>query len=147
MTFCLQTNGQTKRQNNIMEAYPHIFINCEQNNCARFLLIIVFVYNNSQNANTGQMLFELKCGQHCHMFFENEVYSYSKSCSTNKPAKKLQEKILICRQNLLYAPELQEQAHDTNVKSHSYTPGRKIWLNGKYIQTKHNQKLEAKFFI
>ena len=28
----------------------------------------------------------------------------------------------------------------------SYTPGEKVWLNSKYIKTKRNQKLEAKFF-
>ena len=33
-----------------------------------------------------------------------------------------------------------------NVKPKSYPPGDKVWLNNKYIQTKHNQKLEAKFF-
>ena len=32
------------------------------------------------------------------------------------------------------------------MKPQSYILGKKIWLNSKYIKTKQNQKLEAKFF-
>ena len=32
------------------------------------------------------------------------------------------------------------------MKPKSYAPGNKIWLNSKYIKTKWNWKLEAKFF-
>ena len=52
----------------------------------------------------------------------------------------------ICQQNLLHAQELQKRAHDKGVKPQSYAPGEKVWLNSKYIKTKRNQKLEAKFF-
>ena len=52
----------------------------------------------------------------------------------------------ICQQNLLHAQKLQKRVHNKSVKPQSYTPGEKIWLNSKYIETKQNQKLEAKFF-
>ena len=32
------------------------------------------------------------------------------------------------------------------MKPQSYAPGEKVWLNSKYIKTKQNRKLEAKFF-
>ena len=32
------------------------------------------------------------------------------------------------------------------MKPKSYVPGHKVWLNSKYIKTKQNQKLKAKFF-
>ena len=32
------------------------------------------------------------------------------------------------------------------MKPKSYAPGDKVWLNSKYIKTKRNRKLEAKFF-
>ena len=32
------------------------------------------------------------------------------------------------------------------MKPNSYAPGNKFWFNSKYIKTKQNQKLEAKFF-
>ena len=52
----------------------------------------------------------------------------------------------ICQQNLLHTQELQKRAHDKGVKPRSYALGEKVWLNSKYIKTKRNRKLEAKFF-
>ena len=54
--------------------------------------------------------------------------------------------MIVCRENLHHAQELQKQAHNKGVKPWSYAPGKKIWLNSKYIKTKCNRKLEAKFF-
>ena len=54
--------------------------------------------------------------------------------------------MVICRENLYHAQELQKRAHDKGVKPRSYAPGEKVWLNSKYIKTKRNRKLEAKFF-
>ena len=54
--------------------------------------------------------------------------------------------MIVCRQNLHHAQDLQKQAHNKEVKPRSYASGKKIWLNSKYIKTKRNQKLEAKFF-
>ena len=52
----------------------------------------------------------------------------------------------IYQENLHHAQELQNQAHNRGVKPWSYAFGNRLWLNSKYIKTKHNQKLEAKFF-
>ena len=52
----------------------------------------------------------------------------------------------VCQKNIYHAQELQKQAHDKGVKPRSYTPNDKVWLNSKYIKTKHNRKIEAKFF-
>ena len=52
----------------------------------------------------------------------------------------------VCRENLHHAQELQKRAHDKGVKPKSYAPGNKVWLNSKYLKTKQNWKLEAKFF-
>ena len=59
-----QADGQTERQNSRMEAYLRVFMNWEQNNWARLLLITEFAYNNSKNASTGHTLFELDCNYH-----------------------------------------------------------------------------------
>ena len=52
----------------------------------------------------------------------------------------------VCKDNLFYAQKLQKQANKKDVKPKSYAPGDKVWLNSKYIKTKRNRKLEAKFF-
>ena len=54
--------------------------------------------------------------------------------------------MIVCRENLYHAQELQKRAHNKGVKPRSYAPNNKVWLNSKYIKTKQNRKLEAKFF-
>ena len=54
--------------------------------------------------------------------------------------------MIICRENLHNVQNLQKQAHDKSTKARSYAPSNKVWLNSKYIKTKQNRKLEAKFY-
>ena len=54
--------------------------------------------------------------------------------------------MIVCKENLHHAQELQKQANDKSVKPRSYAPSDKVWLNNKYIKTKQNRKLETKFF-
>ena len=105
-----------------------------------------FVYNNTKNANTGHMSFELNCSYHPQDSFKDNINLCSRSCSANKLAKELKELIDICQQNLLHTQELQKRANDKGMKSQNYTLGENFWLNSKYIKTKRNQKLKAKFF-
>ena len=62
ITFYPQTDGQTDRQNSIMEAYLWIFVNFEQNDWARLLPMAEFAYNNAKNPSTGYTSFKLNCG-------------------------------------------------------------------------------------
>ena len=144
--FHPQTNGQIERQNSTMEAYLRAFVNWKQNDWARLLPMAEFAYNNAKNASTGHTPFELNCGFHPRVSFEDDVDPRSRSRSADELAKELRELMNICQQNLLHAQELQKRAHDKGVKPQSYAPGEKVWLNSKYIKTKRNQKLEAKFF-
>ena len=48
--------------------------------------------------------------------------------------------------NLFYTQKLQKRAYNKGVKTRSYNSSNKVWLNSKYIKTKQNRKLEAKFF-
>ena len=80
------------------------------------------------------------------MSYKEDVEPRSKSKSADELSAELREVIIVCKKNLHYAQELQKQAHDKSVKLKSYAPGNKIWLNSKYIKTKQNRKLEAKFF-
>ena len=105
-----------------------------------------FAYNNAKNASTGYTPFELNCGYYLRVSFAKNVDLHSRSRSANKLAKELRGRIKVCYQNLLHAQELQKRAHDKGVKSRSYAPGEKVWLNSKYIKIKRNKKLESKFF-
>ena len=145
-TFHSQTDGQTKRQNSTMEAYLRAFVNFKQNDWAKLLPIAEFAYNNTNNASTGYTPFELNCGYYSWMSYKEEVDPRSKSKSANKLSAELKELMTVCQENLQHAQKLQKQAYNKGVKPRSYAPGDKVLLNSKYIKTKRNWKLEAKFF-
>ena len=105
-----------------------------------------FAYNNAKNANTMHTSFELNSGYHSRMLYEDNIDPRSKSKSADKLQAELRELMIVCCKNLHYAQELHKQAHDKGVKPWSYAPNDKVWLNAKYIKSKRNWKLEAKFF-
>ncbi len=105
-----------------------------------------FAYNNAKNASTGHTLFELNCGYHPRVSFEEDVDPRFKSKSADELSAELRELMTVCQDNLFYAQELQKQANDKGVKPRSYALSDKVWLNSKHIKTKQNRKLEAKFF-
>ncbi len=146
IAFHPYTNGQTKRQNSIMETYLRTFVNQEQDDWAKLLPMAEFAYNNAKNATTGHTPLQLNCGYHPRVSFEEDIDPYSKSHSANKLAEELKELIEVCCQNLLLTQELQKRVHNKEVKSYSYTLGEKVWLNSKYIKIKWNKKLKNKFF-
>ena len=105
-----------------------------------------FAYNNAKNASTGHTPFELNCGFHPRMSYEEDVDPRSQSKSADELSAELRELMIVCQKNLHHAQKLQKRAHDKGVKPWSCAVGEKIWLNSKYIKTKRNRKLEAKFF-
>ncbi len=62
-----------------------------------------FAYNNAKNASTSHIPFELNCGYHPRVSFEEDVDPHSRSRSANKLAKELRELMEVCCQNLLHA--------------------------------------------
>ncbi len=112
----------------------------------RLLPIAEFTYNNTKNANTGYTLFKLNYGFYPQVLFKKDNNSCFRSRLVNKLSDKLRELIEICYQNLFYVQELQKKVHNKEVKSHSYTLSKKVWLNSKYIKTKRINKLGNKFF-
>ena len=144
--FYSQTDGQTKRQNSTIKGYLQAFINFEQNDWAKLLPIAEFAYNNAKNASTGYTPFELNCGYHPRMSYKEDVNSRSQSKSADELLAELRKLMIVCQKNLYHAQKLQKRAHNKGVKPQSYSPSKKVWLNSKYIKTKRNRKLEAKFF-
>ncbi len=104
--FYPQKDGQTERQNSTMEAYLRAFVNWEQDDWARLLPMAEFAYNNAKNTSTGHTPFELNCGYHPKVSFEEDVDPRSRSRSANKLAEKLRELMKVCCQNLHHAQEL-----------------------------------------
>lgn len=105
-----------------------------------------FAYNNVKNDSICHTLFELNCGYHPWVLFEENINPRLRSRSINKLVEELREVIEIYYQNLFHAQKLQKKAYDKRVKSWSYTLSGKVCLNSTYIKTKRNKKLENTFF-
>ena len=96
IAFHPQTDGQTEWQNSTIEAYLWAVVNFEQNDQTRILLMAEFVYNNAKNASTGHTPFELNCGYHPCVSFEEDTDLYSRSKTVDKLLAELHELIIVC---------------------------------------------------
>ena len=85
-----------------------------------------FAYINAKNASTGYTPFELNCGYHPRVSYEEDLDPRSKSRTTEELSSELRELITMYQQNLYHAQELQKRAHDGGVKPQSYAPGDKV---------------------
>ena len=94
--FYPQTDGQIKRQNNMMKTYLWAFVNFEQNNWARFFLIAEFAYNNAKNASNGHIFFELNCGYCPWVSYEKDLDLCSKSKTAEELSFELQNLMAVC---------------------------------------------------
>ena len=129
-----------------MEAYLRALVNFEQNDWARLLRMAKFAYKNAKNSSIGHTPFELNCGYHPYVSFEKDTNPRSRSKLADELSAELQDLMIVCRENLHHAQDLQKRAHNKGVKSRSYVLGDKVWLNNKYIKNIRNWKLKAKFF-
>ncbi len=93
-----------------MEAYLKAFVNFEQNNWVRLLPMAEFAYNNLKNASTCHTPFELNCGYHPRVSFEEDTNLRSKSNSADEPAKRLKGLMTVCQKTLHHTQELQKGA-------------------------------------
>ena len=98
--FYLQTNGQTERQNIIMEAYLQAFVNFKQNDWAWLLSIAEFAYNNAKNASINYILFKLNCGYYLCISYKEDLDPRLKSKIAEELSFELQNLMAVCQQNL-----------------------------------------------
>ena len=61
-TFYPQTNSQTEKQNQTLEQYLRAYVNYQQDDWARLLLIAEYAYNNAVNASTRLTPFKVLLG-------------------------------------------------------------------------------------
>ena len=109
-----------------MEAYLRAFVNFKQNDPARLLPMAEFTYNNAKNASTGHTYFELNCGHYPRILYKKDVDPCSQSKLADKLSAELRELMIVCRENLHHAQELQKQVYNKRVKPRNYAPGEKV---------------------
>jgi len=57
-------DGQTKRTNQTLEQYLHVYCNYQQDDWSELLPLVEFAYNNAPSATTGVSLFLTNKGYH-----------------------------------------------------------------------------------
>ena len=86
-------------------------------------------YNNAKNASTSHTPFELNCGYHSRMSYEEKVDPRSKSKSADELSAELKELIIVCQENLYYAQKLQKRVHNKGIKLEAILPVTKFgWI-------------------
>ena len=110
------------------------------------LSIAKCAYNNAKNASTCYNSFKLNFSYYPKISFKEDTDSYFKFKSADKVLPGLWELMIVCYKNIYHTQKLQNRAHNKDVKPRNHIPNDKVWLNGKYIKTKQNRKLEIKFF-
>ena len=86
-----------------MEAYLRAFVNVEQNDWAKLLLMAEFAYNNARNASTSHTPFELNYGYHSWVLYKEDVDPHSQFKSIDKLSTEFRELMIVCRENLHHA--------------------------------------------
>ena len=144
--FHPETDGQTERQNSTMEQYLRAYCNFEQDDWVRLLPVAEFSYNNAKHATTSTSPFEANLGYRPRMSWDEEIDPRKRSKCAVEEAKHLTNLIRQCRENIAEAQLTQVRYYDRMHQERLYKLGKKVWLNGKYINTKRARKLEQKMF-
>lgn len=75
--FHAKSDGQTERQNNVIEIYLRVFVNFKQNNWAKLLAMAEFAYNNIKNTSASDTPFKQNCKYHLYASYKKDVNFYS----------------------------------------------------------------------
>jgi transposase InsO family protein len=142
--FHPQTDGQTERLNQTIEAYLRSFVNHEQDDWAGLLPMAEFAYNNSVTMATGLSPFYANYGFHpaatnpaaAHLLNPaSKVYAHWMHAVHEKTRESLEE-----------AQERMRRYSDPKRKDNpAYQVGDLVMLNGRNIQTRRpSRKLDHK---
>ena len=78
-----------------------------------------FAYNNAKNFSTDFTPFELNCGYHPRVLYEENLDPHLQSRTAEELSFKLLELMTVCQQNLHHVQEFQKRAHNKGVKPQS----------------------------
>ncbi|HUJ80479.1 MAG TPA: hypothetical protein VLW83_01275, partial [Candidatus Acidoferrales bacterium] len=146
--FHPQTDGQTERMNQTLEAYLCIFYNYDQNDWFELLPLAEFAYNNAVQESTKMSPFFANYGFHPRFLAESRPTSSSSSHAT--PAAEefasylhdIHERLV---QNVKHAQDLQAKYYNAKHKPVVLEPGDLVWLNSSNISTtRPSKKLDWK---
>jgi len=144
--FHPQTDGQSERLNQTLEAYLRIYCNFEQNDWVELLPLAEFSYNNSVTSATGISPFFANYGFHPRGNWPVEVEG--KNTASKIYSHWLDTIHIQLKENLEETRNRMSKYYDRKKSEvHSFSVGSKVWLNGKHIKSKlASKKLGPKMY-
>ena len=130
-----QTDGQTERTNQTLEAYLRAYINYQQDDWVTFLPIAEFAYNNSIHSGTTVSPFFANYGYHPRMTFAlDPEHTSPESHDTAEDLSKLHSYV---KEELAKSQQRYDiSANRDRMEPPPFNVGDRVWLNGKNIKTK-----------
>jgi hypothetical protein len=146
--FHPQTDGQTERQNQVLEHYLRTYCNYRQNDWGSKLPMAEFAYNNSTHDSTGMPPFQALYG-----FCPSMTINAGDSVPEGRKAATAWERIQIIQEeretlmnHLRNASESQKKYYDQKHKPVHFKIGQEVMLSAKNIkQLRPSRKLSDKY--
>jgi hypothetical protein len=145
--FHPQTDGQTERQNQVLEHYLRCYVNHKQDNWVKYLPMAEFVYNNSVHASTGMTPFYALYGYHPEFSWDVSTEPPNKEAPS---AKERIEDLLNERKHLeerlRKAIEYQAKPYNAKHTPKHFAMGDYVLLSSKNIKmNRPSKKLDHRF--
>jgi hypothetical protein len=143
--FHPQTDGQTERLNQTIEAYLRPFVNKEMNNWVELLPMAEHAYNNSVTSPTGLTPFYANYGRHPETMNPRKIDIVNPASEAY--AHWMKQTITDNREALEKTRErMVKYAEAAKTKPPNYAVGDLVMLNGRHIKTKRPaRKLDHKY--
>ena len=126
-----QTDGQTERINQEVEAYLRNVINHAQDNWKKWLSTAEFQYNDKTHSATGHSPFQIVYGRHP---WKGDISNTVKAPAITERIQELQdmrqETVKMLQQN-----QTQMEKRNSTKPEHEYKPGDQVWLEEDNIRT------------
>jgi hypothetical protein len=144
--FHPQTDGQTERINQVLEAYLREYCNYEQNDWAELLPLAEFTYNNSFSSATGLSPFYANYGFHPRTNWPTN--GQPRNPGSDLYTHWIQTVHDQAKQRLTATRERMAKYWDaTRREGPKFAEGDYVMLDGRYIKTKRaSKKLDAKLY-
>jgi transposase InsO family protein len=146
-SFHPQTDGQTERQNQLLETYLRTFCNEQQDDWVKLLPMAEFAYNNSVHSVTGTTPFRALYGKDPRVSWNDPAVTDALRKRKGKLDPGSQERLDRLNQahgkimgRLLKAQETQKKWYDAKRQGIAFVPGQQVLMSTKNLKLARPKK-------
>ncbi|SLM40158.1 hypothetical protein HCAG_06438 [Lasallia pustulata] len=132
--FHPQTDGQTERQNQSLEAYFRIFVDKQQEDWAKLLPCAQFLYNNSMHAAMDKSPFQLNLERDPQIGLSRPPIRHLRGqIRPYVDVQQLQDQITTIQERLQQANEMYARYYNQPQMDITFAEGDLVLVNGKNV--------------